>query len=272
MINFDSAATAAARPVPTCVQCPVKAFALYAPFGETEMGAIQGIRRDTRKLGPRQMIMSAGERFATVATVYEGWAYRFMLLPDGRRQILSYYLPGDFIAVEAFQDLRPHFSIKTLTSVTLCTFESKDFRRLLDARPVLMNQFIELCGRRSTSIDNRLMDLGRRTARERLIRLIIHLYGRLVSKDISEGNAFSFPLRYAHIADTIGLTSVHISRTMSALRRDKLIDLRGSRMILLNEAELLHQAGLTRDYIAEKREAASQSKIARASASCIRLP
>jgi len=253
MVYFNVASDDPTYAATSCVDCPVRPLSLYAPLSGNEIGEIQEMRRESLKIGARQIIMSTGETYGNIYTVFDGWAYRFMLLPDGRRQIFTYFLPGDIIVIEALQTPHAHFSVGTLTNVTLCSFDKKDFQKLVEAKPALKHRFDQLCARKSMASDNRLLDIGKRTARERLVRLIMYLYGDLVRKNLVQNNEFLFPLRHQHIADTIGLTPVHVSRNMSALRGEKLIDKCGRNLVILEEAKLLAQAGLEPNYISKER-------------------
>jgi CRP-like cAMP-binding protein len=205
------------------------------------------------------MIVRAGEPSQEVHTLLRGWAYRFLLLPDGRRQILGYYLPGNLITLEALHMPRVHVSIQALTDVTLCVFDIEVFRRLVRDTPAINEEAERACVQRTIFNDNRLMDLGRRTAQEKLARFIVEMYVRLARRKAVRDRSFTWPLRHEHIADTLGLTPVHVSRTLRALREERVVSINGQDVTILDDARILMAAGLPDDHLSLERLTARHS-------------
>ena len=90
------------------------------------------------------------------------------------------------------------------------------------------------------SLGDHVVRLGRQTAYERLVHLILELHGRLQAIDMVDGDSFAVPLTQDMLADALGLSVVHINRTLQQVRRDKLLDMRGGRIII-------HQLGAMRN-------------------------
>lgn len=237
--------------IPTCPTCSVRKLALYSCFDEQGMRDIQALRRTVRHFPAGKMILSAGERFTAVGTVVEGWAFRFKLLPDGKRQIFSHFLPGDFITVEALQDAHARSSIRALTPLTMCVFKPEEFERLTLSRPALGKAVIALCGQRAFALDERLSDMSLRPAEQTVARFLAHLHRRFAAKGLADGNACPFALRNEHVADTLGLAQVHVARTMAALKRSGLVEIAAGRMTILNPPGLLRLSELPEGYLSE---------------------
>ena len=100
--------------------------------------------------------MSAGDTVSSVFTVLSGWAFRFKVLPDGHRRILSYYIPGDFLATEALLNPHVNFSIEALTDMSLCVFDRDKLLALVDENRALRQKVIYLCSRKLESLDKRV--------------------------------------------------------------------------------------------------------------------
>ncbi|MGE5538028.1 MAG: Crp/Fnr family transcriptional regulator [Gemmatimonas sp.] len=233
----------------SCAHCSVKSLALYGAQTPDAANEVVTLRRECRRVSARRMILRAGEVPQEIYTLLEGWAYRFLLLPDGRRQILGYYLPGNIITLESLHMARLHMSVQALTDVTLCVFDIDRFKRFVKDHPGIADEAERACVQRTIRTDNRLMDLGRRTAQEKLARLILDTYVRLARRGRVEGRTFTWPLRHEHIADTLGLTPVHVSRTLRALRQQDLVDVQGQAITILDDARMLMTAGLPEDFL-----------------------
>jgi CRP-like cAMP-binding protein len=162
-----------------------------------------------------------------------GWACRYRYLADGRRQLFDLVLPGDGVGV----CLRPHPIAKASTAALTPV-------RLVDAGPLLQPEALDACRELVPALqaladddERRLLDqvmrLGRLTALERIAHLLVDLHTRLDVIGHAEGDSFAFPLTQETLADIIGLSVVHVNRTLQELRRQGLVQVeRGSARLL----------------------------------------
>ncbi len=187
---------------------------------------------------PRQTIYRANEPLNGVRMICEGWAFSFTLLPDGRRHIISFLLPGDLVSVRSVLQDRLPFSVHTLTEVRHCSFERAELIAAMREKPDVFQQFSDLCVAELESANQLATDMGRRSAEQRLARLILGLKARLTSRNLVRDQSFEFPLRQQHMADAISVTSVHVSRMITTLHDAGVIDLRNRRLKILRQAEL----------------------------------
>ena len=183
------------------------------------------MRHDSIMIPARRIIVRKSDVPMQMFTLYDGWAFRFVLLPDGRRQILSFLLPGDLIGIQAIYGDPLRFSVQALTDVTLCAFNAKEIAEAMQKSPAQMKHLVARSIREAADADNRVIGLGRRTATERVAGLILKLTNALKRRKSVPGENFAFPLRQEHIADALGLTAVHVSRTISILRDEGAISL-----------------------------------------------
>jgi CRP-like cAMP-binding protein len=182
--------------------------------------------------GARHMIVREGELPRQVFILFSGWAFQFHLLPDGRRQIFSFLLPGDFIGAEGLIDLPSIYSVQALTRVQLCAFDAEELGRALHQNAELRDRFNAYFYDEVAVLAGRLIDLGRRTATERIVRLVLEIEQRAKTRGLLSNGTIPFPLRQTHIADALGLTAVHVNRTINALRRDGLITFHRGAMVI----------------------------------------
>lgn len=185
-----------------------------------------------------ELIYRSGEPVDAVPILCDGWAFAFVMLFDGRRQILSFLLPGDVMAVTALLTERLSFSIQALTELHYCRFSKSELRSRMVAEPKFLDRCATIWAGEKEQSDQLVTDLGRRTADERIARLLLSLMTRLSDRGMVHDQSFAFPLRQRHIADATGLTPVHVSRVIGGFRNAGLIDISGRWLKIRNLSEL----------------------------------
>jgi len=190
-----------------CYECALRACGLFKPVTPEELSSINRIKREHLQVPAGGEIIRVGDEAPELYTVYSGWAFRFKTLPDGRRQILNFLLPGDLLGLQAAMFDAALHGIEALTEVQLCVLPRRDVWRLFGDMPALAFDVTWLGSREESIVDENLTSAGRRTATERVAALIVGLYKRAKS------------LTQQHIADALGLSLVHTNKTLARLRR-----------------------------------------------------
>ncbi|WP_342106125.1 Crp/Fnr family transcriptional regulator [Methylobacterium sp. SI9] len=194
-------------------------------------------------------IVREGDALEAVRIVLSGWACRYKRLPDGRYQAIGLLLPGDVcthgVGVVATMD----YAIEALGAVTVIEIAPAAFAALLDGSPTLARAFA--CEEQQCAALQRewALNLGRRDARERLLHLFSELFHRLHDIGLTQDNSYDCPLKQEMLADVIGMTSVHVNRVLQALRREKLIELRGRQLTILDRLALERMAQFNPSYL-----------------------
>ncbi len=201
----------------------------------------QASRQRMRQIRPRDDIVREGDLPPGVNLILDGWACRYKTLEDGRRQIIAYLLPGDLCdhGVPILREM--DHSIGSLTAVTLAEIPPETVRQLTAdharlAQALTWESLVAAAIQREWTVN-----IGQRTAFERLGHLFCELYLRLQAVGLTRGTTCEVPLTQAEIADTIGLSVVHVNRTLQELRSIGLIALRG-RELTLPRLEALQRA------------------------------
>lgn len=142
-----------------------------------------------------QLIYRAGAQVEHVYTIYSGWAVCAVTFPDGRRQILSFLLPGDPLPFEALlaDDLPLQFSVRALNDLTVCAFKADDMRGIVTANEPQRLHLRRTALRIMGQMNRRLADLGQRRAIGRIAQLILELEGRLRERGMIESIASNSP-------------------------------------------------------------------------------
>ncbi len=153
----------------------------------------------------------------------EGFASRYKLLPNGKRQITAIHVPGDFVDLHNFTLKRMDHSVLALTACKAAMVPHAALREITESQPHL-TRLLWL----NTSMDGAihqqwLVNLGRQDARGKLAHLICELFLRLQVVGQTEGQSFRLPITQAELGDALGLSTVHINRTLQDLRGDGLL-------------------------------------------------
>jgi CRP-like cAMP-binding protein len=190
------------------------------------------------------------------ALVISGWACEMRILADGRRQIFSFLLPGDPI------EIAPGDQLGRRSIVALTRLE------VIDAGPLLKEDAISerrafhaalttALERQRERLFDHLLRLGRLTAYQRVVDLLLELRDRLDEIGLVKSESFHFPLTQENIADSVGLSVVHVNRTLQQLRREGLLDIRSGRVTLLKPAQLRALTGCNEVTATEPSKAAA---------------
>jgi CRP-like cAMP-binding protein len=172
--------------------------------------------------------------------VASGWACRMRALPDGRRQIISFFLPGDTIGVLELQHPAAQCTIAAITDLEL--LHAARLVENLDGADTAMPNIAEAfrkepIRRRAQQLDH-ILRLGRLTALERTAHLILELYDRMRTAGLSHNDRYPLPLTQSQFGEVLGLSLVHINRTMQQLRRDGLIELKSGWASILDRERM----------------------------------
>lgn len=226
----------------TCHNCPLICMKFYRALGPSGVASIRAAQPE-RHLPRHAMILVNGDSAAEIYSLRSGWAFSFILLPDGRRQILSFYLPGDIIDPIAMHGDPLWFSVQALTDVELCAFERKTLLAAIENRAEAKRDMDAAARASISNRDFRLVDLGRRRAVERIAQLILGVVDRYACLNLLDDGSLSFPLRQEHIGDALGLTRVHVSRVLAELRAKGAIETGENRLAILDREVLERLAG-----------------------------
>jgi CRP-like cAMP-binding protein len=207
-----------------------------------------------RKFASRVDITTEGDRPRDVHLILSGWACRYKQLTDGRRQIVSFFLPGDMCDLNVFILKEMDHSIGSITPVTVADLSREFFDEISAGYPriatalwweTLVNAAIQ---REWTT------NLGQRTASERMAHLLCEIFFRLGLGGLADDTSCDFPLTQADLADATGLSKVHVNRTLQELRTAGLIVLKGKTLTVPSLERLMDTGLFNPDYLHMERE------------------
>jgi len=211
--------------------------------------AIAQVTRNFRFVDARRDLVSEGDKPRYVHLVLDGWACRYKQLPDGKRQIVALFVPGDFCDVNVFILRAMDHSIGAITRLKVAMIAPEEMNALTAERPRITqalwwHELVTAAVQREWTLN-----LGQRSAYERLAHLLIELYMRLNTVGRAHDGRCDFPLTQNDLADATGLTSVHVNRTLQELRRDGLIELERKQLQILDMTRMIDVAMFNPNYL-----------------------
>ena len=214
------------------VDCAVRPLSVCAALDCTELQQLEHLSRHVHFVSGRTVF--AEEEIATsFYNVLEGVLRLYKLLPDGRRQIVGFGLPGDFLGMAA--SAHHGYSADAIGSVTVCRFSKNSFARFIENRPHLLRRINELTVRELSQAQQHMVLLGRRSAEERVASFLIGWRDRLAAI-WAPSRTVPLPMSRQDIADFLGLTIETVSRTFTKLERDGVIEIAPGRVGFLDAA------------------------------------
>ena len=191
----------------------------YTPLTDADRAELARLcAQYTRTVGAKAELIHEGDAPRAIYVILDGWACHYRSLQDGRRQIVDFAIPGDLCDLNLFILDRMDHSICSITRLKVAEVGREMFHRVITNFPNITTAlwWAELV---SKSIHREwIVNVGQRSARERIAHLFCEMFLRLESVGLTHGFSCDFPLTQSDIADTTGLTAIHVNRTLQELR------------------------------------------------------
>lgn len=200
--------------------CIVKKLQLYADLSEDDKKLLMALQEEEEDFKAGEIIRKKGENSDHIYVVKHGWAYLSLTIDKDIRSIFDLKMDGDFVGINELSFNESLYDLVALTNVTVCPFPRKNLDIIFGKSRTLSRAFYSILSRQQALIYERIVSLGRRTALEKVAHLILEIalrYGNGIGIDASE--KIDFPIRQEHLGDLLGLSSVHINRSMNELKR-----------------------------------------------------
>ena len=230
---------------------PVLALRLeaFTRLSQEDKAAVAKFSKVARVIPPRRDLIREGEKPKNIHLMVDGWACRYKQLPDGKRQIVSMFVPGDFCDVNVYILRSMDHSIGAITRLKVAMITPEEMNALTAERPRITqalwwHELVTQAIQREWTLN-----LGQRSAYERLGHLLVELYLRLAAVNRAADGRCDFPLTQNGLADATGLTSVHVNRTLQELRRDELIELERKQLHILDLERLMDVSMFNTNYL-----------------------
>ena len=235
----------------------LRKLANFTKLSEEESNLVQASTLDVRDFAAREDVISQGDRTGGVKLLLEGFACRYKVLEDGRRQIVAYFVPGDLCDLRVFILRRMDHSIGAVVASKVASISPENILKMTHNYPTLTRALWWSTLVEEAIAREWIVNVGQRSALERMAHLFCELLYRFRAVGLNEGNSCTLPLTQVELAETLGLSSVHVNRTLQELRRQKLITLEAGKLAIqdleaLKEVSFFNPDYLHLDYSNEK--------------------
>lgn len=196
----------------------------YAALPDPVWARLESTPHRLRRFDKQQSVAREHDRLRGVQILEKGMAIRKRQLENGRRQILNFVVPGDIFDLQALIDTESDHAVETITACESRYIARPDFMRAVSDDPTLVSALWWAAIQEEGILREHLVLLGQRNAMERVAHLLIELRRRLImAGQYRAEDTVSLPITHFQIADALGLSSVHVSRTISKLKRMGLV-------------------------------------------------
>jgi CRP-like cAMP-binding protein len=232
------------------VQNPlVRKLFQFIHLSDKDVGVLDALCSREERFNGGINILLEGDAPASAFVVTRGMACRYRLLADGGRQILTFLIPGDLFDLHAFLLGSIDHSIGTIGPTRLAAIDRDTVIDVVTHHPRIRAALWWSARQEDAMLRERIVALGRRSARGRVAYLLCELVWRQRAIGMSQDHAIRLPLTQTDLADALGLTAVHVNRVLQRFRRDELITLAQQRLTLRNVERLEAISGVTPNYL-----------------------
>ena len=221
----------------------------FKRLSEDDQVALMRITSTQRTVAAHKDLTRSGERPAGIRFILQGYACQYTVLPDGRRQIMALLLPGDECSAYLSVSAHTEYSICALTEVTFSEAAPTTVLPLLEKHPAIADALWRSTLVNEATLHERITNLGRRSAKERLAHLLCEIFVRSEAVGLNNGMQCIVPLSQSDIADVLGLSLVHTNRSLQALRADNLVRLESRLLTILDFTRLQATAQFNPRYL-----------------------
>ncbi len=214
-----------------------------------EEKALLGIIGPRRTVNAGADIVADGSSPSASTVLLDGFGCRYKLLREGRRQILAFQIPGDIVDISSYVVPRMDHAVGAITRCTVAPIPHAEIRKITERFPNLTHLLWRDSLIDASIVRTWLTGLGRRTAVSRMAHLLCELHHRLKAVGLVTEARFQLPVTQGDIADALGLSAVHVNRTLKKLRAQRLVSIAGQSVTITDGDGLGTIAGFDPTYL-----------------------
>lgn len=226
-----------------CSECPIRDMALFKRVPEGQLNLTQNHRSSQITVSTRTHLYHEGEKNDFVYTLFDGCVKLYKTLKNGKIQAMRFASPGDFLGFQGDLGGPMHHAALALTDTVVCAFPKEEVHRMLCEHKEIASEMIMKNAQMMAFCQEHLLSTGAKSAIERIAFTLVELNHRfkvLQHKigQVQSSKKIDLPLTQEDLADAVGLTAIHVNRTLKQLKEKQLISCRKGRISVLNEDEL----------------------------------
>ena len=225
-----------------CAQCPLRKQSLFIPFTDDEIQFMGQFKSGELTVDPGTTVLLEGSNTPNLYTVFSGMGTRYTTLENGRRQVINFLFPGDFVGLQAGLMGEMKHSVAATTAMVLCVFKRDDLWNMFRAQPGRAYDLTWIAAVEEHFLGETIATLGQRDAAQRIAWAFLRIEKRLIAVGLGKVNAkgSTVPLafRQQDLADALGMSLVHTNKTLGRLRDKKIAQWQDGQLHILDRAAL----------------------------------
>ncbi|MCF8485530.1 MAG: Crp/Fnr family transcriptional regulator [Rhodobacteraceae bacterium] len=227
----------------------VRKLGTFVALSDVELSVIETLHKRRRTFVAGRDLVHQGQSDQAAYILASGWACSYKILPDGERQIIDFQIPGDFLGLRSVLLHMSDHSIEPITDIEVSEVMVGDLLDAFGKTPRLAMAVLWAASRDEAMVVEHLVDIGRRTAIERMAHFLLELGSRLALVGMGNKSGYQCPLTQYLMADALGLSAVHVNRVLRQLREEGMVSFRDGLVVFENYNKLVDFAGFDEAYL-----------------------
>ncbi|MEA3252820.1 MAG: Crp/Fnr family transcriptional regulator [Pseudomonadota bacterium] len=223
----------------------------FISLGEHDQQLLRKLEKTPYRAIVNQTLWSSGDRVDQLYTIKSGWAYTCRDNLDGNRQVVDILLPGDILGLRELTFATHLSHARMLTEGVICPFPHHRIVDIIESSTPLTIALMASLSRQESMLSERMLMSVHRSARSRIAHFFVETFTRLSRVRTIEMGCFYLPISQKVLGEILGLTSVHISRSLSALERDHVLIKHRDHVEILDREKLYEEADFDGRYLSD---------------------
>ncbi|MGJ4912290.1 Crp/Fnr family transcriptional regulator [Bradyrhizobium sp. HKCCYLS2033] len=215
----------------------------------TDIAAIEALPIVLKMVEPETLIVMEGDRPHACCLIVNGFAYRSKVTETGKRQILSFHIPGDIPDLQSLLLNTMDHDLVTISAATLGFIDHADLSALIDTHPAVARALWRMTLVDAAVFREWILNLGVRSAAARMAHLVAELRQRLAEAGLVADNEYQFPITQAALAEALGLSTVHVNRVLQEFRSQGVLDIRRNVVTMFDLEKVVAAGGFDPAYL-----------------------
>ena len=220
-----------------CARCPLRRLDVFDKLGDDELSFMRKFKVGELSVERGAPILTEGSNSPQLYTILSGMGLRYKLLPNGRRQVVNFVMPGDFVGLQAGVMGEMKHSVEATTPMVLCVFDRSNLWTLFKNQPERAFDLTWLASIQEHFLGEALASVGQMSAEQRICWGLLRVHVRGSSVGMSDGDTCPLPFTQQDLADALGLSVVHTNKTLKKLRDRQVLSWREGTLRLRDRAK-----------------------------------
>ncbi|WP_048308770.1 Crp/Fnr family transcriptional regulator [Halomonas sp. PR-M31] len=224
----------------------------YLSLSDQDQSFLLGLEKNCHSMVNKSVLWQAADKVEKLYIIQSGWAYTYRDKLDGQRHIIDVLLPGDIVGLRDLTFAKHKTTARMLTRGTVSVFSHKRIVDIIDGSSALTLSLLAAIARQEAMLTERMLMAIHRSARSRIMHFIVETHIRLNKLHTTDFHQFYLPLTQAMLGEVLGLTIVHVNRTLACLERDGILIKHRHHIEILDERRLITETDFDGDYLSDE--------------------